>query len=103
MTYLEITNPKEKALKMAKIVGRRLKELRETLGMSMATFAREARLDYSQYYRIEEGLNLPSYMTMVKLIKEYNIDPYYLLGLDNSKEGKKGDDKNIKRKKRSKT
>ncbi len=56
----------------------KLKEVRETFGISRDVFAREAKIDVTYYTRVEEGAILPDYLFLKKLIHTYRISPSYL-------------------------
>jgi transcriptional regulator with XRE-family HTH domain len=56
----------------------KLKEIRETFGMSRNVFAREAKIDVTLYTRVEEGTILPDYLFLKQLIHTYRISPYFL-------------------------
>lgn len=64
----------------------KLKEIRETLGMSTDVFAREAKIDITHYTRAEEGATLPDYLFLKKLIHTYRVNPYYLFDFQEERE-----------------
>lgn len=58
--------------------GNKLREVRETLGMSRNVFAREAKIDATHYERVEDGAVLPDYLFLKQLIHTFKISPYFL-------------------------
>ena len=64
----------------------KLKEIRETLGMSRNVFAREAKIDVTLYTRVEEGSVLPDYLFLKQLIHTYRISPYFLFDFQEKQE-----------------
>lgn len=58
--------------------GNKLREVRETFGISRDVFAREAKIDVTYYTRVEEGAILPDYLFLKQLIHTFRISPYFL-------------------------
>ena len=81
---------KEKALFRDK-----LKEIRETFGISRDVFARDAKIDVSYYTRVEEGEILPDYLFLKRLICTYRISPSYLFDFHDETEKDKAEDKRV--------
>jgi len=58
--------------------GKKLREIRETLGMSRNVFAREVNINATHYERLEDGEVLPDYIFLKRLIQTFRISPYFL-------------------------
>ena len=58
--------------------GNKLREVRKTLGMSRNVFAREAKIEATQYERVEDGAVLPDYLFLKQVIHTFRVSPYFL-------------------------
>lgn len=56
------------------IIGKKIKEYRKRKQLTQAQLAELVDLNEKQIYRIEAGLNHPTYMTFVKIIEVLCID-----------------------------
>lgn len=72
-----------------KIVGIRLKQLREKVGISQAKFARElVGVSQPLIARYETGAIFPSYPVLIKIADYFNVSTDYLLGRTDNPAGK---------------
>lgn len=71
---------------MSKILGSRLKALREQKQLSKAEAARRLNIGNTTYANWEYGLREPNADTIVKLANFYGISTDYLLGNDQDEE-----------------
>ena len=72
-----------------KIVGIRLKQLREKVGISQAKFARElGGVSQPLIARYETGAIFPSYPVLIKIADYFNVSTDYLLGRTDNPAGK---------------
>ena len=76
-------------------LGDKLKEIRETFGVSKNVFASEAKIDVTEYTKIEEGEPLHGYLFLKKIITTYRINPCFLF--DFQEEPPEGDKMEEKR------
>jgi transcriptional regulator with XRE-family HTH domain len=60
-------------------IGRRIKEERESLGMSKAELARRLKVARNTVWRYEAGLAVPSISTLEKIARELRTTPSELL------------------------
>lgn len=68
---------------MAKRLIARVKELRETLGLSQEAFAERAGMDYKYYQHVEAGRRRDiRFSTLEKLAKACGVKPWELLNFD---------------------
>lgn len=56
-----------------KLIGERIRGLREEKGQSMAHVARQLKLPYSTYFSYEYGLRLPSDPVKIKLAEYFGV------------------------------
>lgn len=75
--------------------GNKLREVRETFGITRDVFAREAKIDVTYYTRVEEGTILPDYLFLKRLIHTYRIIPSYLFDFQEEAEKDKSEDKRV--------
>lgn len=73
---------------MSKILGTRLKVLREQKQLSKAEVARRLDVGNTTYSNWEYGLREPNADTIVKLANFYNVSTDYLLGHDHNDQDK---------------
>lgn len=73
---------------MSKILGTRLKVLREQRQLSKAEVARRLDVGNTTYSNWEYGLREPNADTIVKLANFYNVSTDYLLGHDHNDQSK---------------
>ena len=66
-----------------KILAMRLKEFRETLGLSQSTFAESIGLKQQTYSAYEKGLNKPPIDVIIKIAEKYNVSLDWLCGFSN--------------------
>ena len=72
-----------------KIVGIRLKQLRETTGLSQAKFAKAiGGISQPLIARYETGDIFPSYPVLIKIADYFNVSTDYLLGRTDNPAGK---------------
>lgn len=60
-----------------KAIGRRLRDLREKLGLTQQEFANKLFWDVSSYQKIESGKTLMTLDKAVQLHRDYNVDLNY--------------------------
>jgi transcriptional regulator with XRE-family HTH domain len=60
-------------------IGKRLRELRETMGLSQGDIERRSGLLRSYISRVEGGYTAPSLATLEKFAKALEVEPYQLL------------------------
>ena len=71
----------------------RLKNMRETRGLSQADLASRVGVNAQQIYRIENGKSLnPGTDLIIAIARELDVSSDYLLGLTNNPHGQKGED-----------
>ena len=71
------------ANEMAKRLLARVRELRETLGLSQEAFAERAGLKYKHYQAMEAGRKVDiRFSTLQKLAKACRLEPWELLNFD---------------------
>lgn len=63
-------------------IGRKLRELREKLGLTQQEFADELYWDVSSYQKIENGKTLMTLDKAIQLHRNYNIDLNYFVADD---------------------
>lgn len=56
------------------IIGKKIKEYRKKKHLTQAQLAELIDLNEKQIYRIESGLNHPTYLTFAKIIKVLDVD-----------------------------
>jgi transcriptional regulator with XRE-family HTH domain len=72
-----------------KILGIRLKQLREKTGLSQAKFAKElGEVSQPVIARYETGDFFPSYPVLIKIADYFNVSTEYLLGRTDNPAGK---------------
>lgn len=65
-------------------IGKRLKNLREKLGLTQQEFANKLFWDVSSYQKIESGKTLMTLDKAVQLHRDYNVDLNYFAAGDSS-------------------
>ncbi len=60
-------------------IGRRMRSVRQSLGMTQAELAEAAGIDPSFYGQIERGTNVPSLKTFLSVAAALGVDPADLL------------------------
>ncbi len=68
-----------------KEIGKRLKELRESLNLSQLKFADKCGISQTTYSHYETGLNLITTINAYAICKTYNVSMDYLVGRTNKK------------------
>ena len=81
-----------------KIVGLRLKLLRENNNLSQAKMAKELGISQPVVAKYEQGIIFPSYPILITYANYFNVTTDYLLGRTDSKEGLLTEDKTAKEK-----
>ena len=66
------------------IIGHRIKELRERLGLTQAEFAAKISLTPSAITQYERSLRTPSVDILVRIVSEFSVNANYLLGCGES-------------------
>lgn len=66
-----------------KILAMRLKEFRETLGLSQSSFAESIGLKQQTYSAYEKGSNKPPIDVIIKIAEKYNVSIDWLCGFSN--------------------
>ena len=62
----------------------RLKELRETLGLTLADFSKSLDLKVQTYSAYEKAVNKPPIEVLIKIAEKYNVSLDWLCGFSNS-------------------
>ena len=65
-------------------IGKKLKEIRKSLGLSQQKFAEKCGLSQTTYSHYETGFNLITTMTAFSICKTYNISMDYIVGRTNN-------------------
>lgn len=60
-------------------LGKRLKQIRESLKLSQQQFAEKLSIKSQSVYKVEKDLNGLSNETLINLIKNYNVNVNWLL------------------------
>lgn len=68
-------------MKNQKPLSQKLYELRKEHNFNIAAFARAIKVSRSMVYAMENGANKPSYNTISKICRFYNLDPRELIEL----------------------
>ncbi len=63
---------------MTKDIGKRINEVRSTLGLSMEKFGKQIGITKVSVHNIEKGNNNPSEQTIMLICKEFNVDYVWL-------------------------
>ncbi len=63
---------------MTKDIGKRINEVRSTLGLSMEKFGKQIGITKVSVHNIEKGNNNPSEQTVMLICKEFNVDYVWL-------------------------
>lgn len=64
------------------VIGRKLKELREKLGLTQQEFADELYWDVSSYQKIESGRTLMTLDKAIQIHRKYDVDLNYFVADD---------------------
>ena len=64
---------------LTRFFGIRLKQARESLGISGTELARRAKIDRHMVYKFENGVKLPSLHTFVKLVFALRVPPEHFI------------------------
>lgn len=59
-------------------IGKRIYQLRKTLGLSMEKFGEKICITKSSVNSLEKDVNTPSEQTFKLICMEYNVDPFWL-------------------------
>ncbi len=63
---------------MTRDIGKRINEVRSTLGLSMEKFGKQIGITKVSVHNIEKGNNNPSEQTIMLICKEFNVDYVWL-------------------------
>ena len=71
--------------------GKRLKEIRERMGISQRSFAKMLGLDPAQLFRYERGERVPTEPVIKQVAEKLKVSTDYLLGLTDDPSPKSGE------------
>lgn len=67
------------------MISKRIRELRESTGMSARKFSEEIGIKYTTYYGYETGAREPGSDFIVKFADYFNVSTDYILGIETKK------------------
>ncbi len=72
-----------------KIIGKKIRELRNSCGLSQTQMASKLGISYQQVQKYEKGLNCPTVTRLIQIADVFKIDPIKLILSEGYKENKK--------------
>ena len=60
----------------------KIKKIRKQLGLTQQQVSASIGITYQKYQKLEHGKSKPSFDTLIKLCRFFNVSSNYLLGLD---------------------